>query len=412
MELNFDLINRLGTEYNEAYYLLDTQTFTNNYQNLLQAFQKYYSKTNIAYSYKTNYIPRFCSIVNKLGGYAEIVSSMELEVAKKIGVDYKKIYFNGPYKDFYAIEDLLINGGIINVDSLKDFEQVILVANKYPQKQLNIGVRINFNVGDGVVSRFGFDVDGPEINQFLDALSHQHNVNLIGVHTHFAQRSLKTWENRLSNLAIYIKPFLEKFNLKFISLGGGMYGNMHDSLKKQFADPIPSFKEYAEIAAKGFSEVISQFNLSENPELLIEPGSALAGDAMKFCAKIYSIKKVDSKNIATVKGSIYNINPTLNKKNPPISVFSKFASNLSVINKYDIAGYTCIESDYLYKDFEGNLHCGDYIVFSNVGSYSIVFKPPFILPNFSIIELTVDGVKVMKRQERFDDLFKTYNFEE
>ena len=95
MELNFDIINKLGIEYNEAFYIVDTQTFTNNYIKLKQAFQKYYSKTNIAYSYKTNYIPRFCSIVDKLGGYAEVVSSMEFELAKKIGVDYNKIYFNG-----------------------------------------------------------------------------------------------------------------------------------------------------------------------------------------------------------------------------------------------------------------------------------------------------------------------------
>jgi len=39
---------------------------------------------------------------------------------------------------------------------------------------------------------------------------------------------------------------------------------------------------------------------------------------MKFACKVESIKNIRGKDIATVLGSIYNINPTLNKKNPPV----------------------------------------------------------------------------------------------
>ena len=52
----------------------------------------------------------------------------------------------------------------------------------------------------------------------------------------------------------------------------------------------------------------------------------------------------------------------------------------------------------------------DLVVFDNVGSYSVVLKPPFILPNFPILELNKDEVKVVKRGETFDDLFHTYEF--
>ena len=110
-------------------------------------------------------------------------------------------------------------------------------------------------------------------------------------------------------------------------------------------------------------------------------------------------------------GSIYNINPTLNKKNPPITVMHDSAdSEAADYHDLDFAGFTCIESDYLYRGYDGPLAIGDFVVFENVGSYSVVLKPPFILPNFPILEITDHGIDIIKRQETFDDLFHTFNF--
>ena len=53
---------------------------------------------------------------------------------------------------------------------------------------------------------------------------------------------------------------------------------------------------------------------------------------------------------------------------------------------------------------------GDYLVFSNVGSYSIVFKPQFIMPNVPIIEYreTIGTYEIIKRQETMNDVFSTF----
>jgi diaminopimelate decarboxylase len=76
----------------------------------------------------------------------------------------------------------------------------------------------------------------------------------------------------------------------------------------------------------------------------------------------------------------------------------------------DFGGFTCIESDYLYRHFTGDLAKGDMVVFGNVGSYSIVLKPPFILPNFPVIDISEGDVEIIKRGETFDDLFHTFAF--
>ena len=79
------IIERLRAEYGEAFYLLDSAQFRKNFTELKAAFNDIYPNWNIAYSYKTNYTPKLCRIVNELGGYAEVVSEMELEIAKQVG---------------------------------------------------------------------------------------------------------------------------------------------------------------------------------------------------------------------------------------------------------------------------------------------------------------------------------------
>ena len=76
----------------------------------------------------------------------------------------------------------------------------------------------------------------------------------------------------------------------------------------------------------------------------------------------------------------------------------------------DMVGFTCIEGDVLYHDYCGCLAHGDAIVISNCGSYSLVMKPPFILPNFPVLDICGNGVEAIKRGEVFDDLFHTFKF--
>ena len=231
------------------------------------------------------------------------------------------------------------------------------------------------------------------------------NINLIGVQCHFATRSLDTWKPRAERML----KLLDGLNLNpsHIDLGGGLFGKMDESLKKQFDTEIPAYDDYAAAVALLFAEHYK--NKADKPLLLIEPGSALVGDCMQFASRVVNIKDVRGKAIATLLGSIYNINPTLNKKNPPIKVYAMGAKQTNYTD-LDFGGFTCIESDYLYRHFNGKLAQGDIVVFGNVGSYSVVLKPPFILPNFPIIELRGNGAELIKRGEVFDDLFHTFEF--
>lgn len=391
--------------YGDAFYLLDSEQFKNNYIELKSAFEQIYPNFNIAYSYKTNYIPKLCKIVDEMGGYAEVVSDMEMEIALRIGVSPEKIIWNGPYKNLSNVRKLLLMGGTVNIDSFYEIPFIKRLVQEYPNKIFNIGIRCNFDVNDGVLSRFGFDTESEDFYKALDLVKLSENIHFKGLQCHFASRNLKTWQPRAEGMI----NLVDKLNVmpEHIDLGGGLFGKMDESLKVQFDSYVPTYKEYADEVAPLFARHFG--NMDNPPQLLIEPGSAIVGDCMKFVSRLINIKSVRGKNIATLLGSIYNINPTLNKKNPPISVYHSGDTDKEYAN-LDFGGFTCIESDYLYRNYSGKLSVNDIVVFGNVGSYSIVLKPPFILPNFAILDISGETLEVIKRHECFDDLFQTFCF--
>lgn len=394
------LLVSIKEKYGEAFYILDSNQFEKNFLELKKEFKSVYPNFNIAYSYKTNYIPKLCHIIKTLGGYAEVVSEMELELALRIGVKYNNIIWNGPIKNIDIMEDYLINGGIVNIDSLDEFKIVKELCKKNCNCVFNLGIRVNFSVGDEVISRFGIDVESPDFYEVLDEISNNENMRLQNFQCHFAKRDIKYWPQRAKGMI----DLLEKTGVipNRIDLGGGLYGKMHDDLKKQFSIKIPNYIDYAKAAASLFNEKFG----NSGPELIIEPGSALVGDCMKFVGTIKTIKCIRGKYYASFMGSQKNISMT--SVNPPIEVihFSKGKK----YDNIDIVGYTCIEGDVLYKNYCGELAKGDMIIISNCGSYSIVMKPPFILPNFPIIDISSGQIEVIKKAESFDDLFKTYNY--
>lgn len=403
MILNKQVVNELRKEYGDAFYLLDSEQYRNNFLELRDSFRKIYSNFNIAYSYKTNYTPKFCKIVNELGGYAEIVSEMELEIALRVGVRPNRIIWNGPIKNSKKLEDFLVAGGTDNIDSIEELEVVKNIAEKHPDKTLNLGIRCNYEVNDGVVSRFGFDVDSEGFKNVLAFVTSTPNVHFINFQCHFAKRQIEYWPARAKGMV----ELIDRLGIipERIDIGGGLFGKMADSLKAQFTNEIPDYQAYAEAAARVFAEYFADKDVK--PELLIEPGSAVVGDCMKFVGTVKTIKNVRGKWFATILGSQKNISMT--GINPPMEVIAMGGEQKEYEN-LDMVGFTCIEGDVLYRNYNGKLAHEDAIVISNCGSYSLVMKPPFILPNFPVLDICGEKTEVIKRGEVFDDLFHTFNF--
>ncbi len=403
MEINKKIIKELQAEFGEAFYLLDSVQFRKNYTELKAAFNDIYPNWNIAYSYKTNYTPKLCKIVNELGGYAEVVSEMELEIAKRVGCKMDRVIWNGPIKNVPIMEQFLLDGGTVNIDSKEELEQVKDIHARHADKLIHVGIRCNYDVNDGVVSRFGFDIDGEEFMEAVRFAITTDNVKFINFQCHFAKRQIAYWPARAKGMV----DLIDRLGIipERIDIGGGLFGKMADSLRVQFSCEIPDYETYAKAAAQVFADYFADKNVK--PELLIEPGSAVVGDCMKFVGTVKTIKNVRGKWIATVLGSQKNISMT--GINPPMEVIA-MGGEQKKYKDLDFVGFTCIEGDVLYHNYTGKLAHQDVIVISNCGSYSLVMKPPFILPNFPVLDISEGKTEVIKRQENFDDLFHTFNF--
>lgn len=403
MEINKNVICGLRKEYGDAFYLLDSAQFKKNFQELKEAFGKIYPNFNIAYSYKTNYTPKFCRLVNEMGGYAEVVSEMELEIARRVGCKPERIIWNGPIKNPAIVEEFLLEGGCINIDGREELAMIKAIHERHADKRITVGIRCNYEVNDGVVSRFGFDIDSDDFKEAVEFATKTENVHFINFQCHFAKRQIEYWPARAKGMV----ELIDRLGIipERIDIGGGLFGKMADSLKAQFTSVIPDYTAYAEAAARVFADYFADKEVK--PELIIEPGSAVVGDCMKFVGTIKTIKNVRGKWIASVMGSQKNISMT--GINPPMEVIP-MGGEPQEYKDLDMVGFTCIEGDVLYHNYTGKLAHEDAIVISNCGSYSLVMKPPFILPNFPVLDISEGKTELIKRGETFDDLFHTFVF--
>ena len=245
-------IERIKEQYGLPCYVFDEEAFRNNYQNLKDTLTASYSKYEIAYSYKTNYAPKICSVVKSMGGYAEVVSDMEYEIAKIIGYENDFIVYNGPFKG-PKMEEHLCNGGILNIDNLEELNRVICFANEQ-RREFKVGLRLNINVGQKFISRFGIDAESEDLEDGVNRLRNCQYTRLVGLHCHIGQsRSLAAWKARTTQMLTLADKYIDDIP-EYIDLGSGMFGDMAPDLLQQFTVDVPTYSEYARVTAKLVAE--------------------------------------------------------------------------------------------------------------------------------------------------------------
>ncbi len=411
--LKADKVNELLSKYGSPLYVFHSDEFRENYFNLLNSIRSYYPKYNIAYSYKTNYTPAICKIVKELGGVAEVVSDMEYRLAKRLGYESGQIVYNGPVKGNGLFEHLL-DGGVSNIDSLDELNKVVALAENHPEKQISIAFRVNIDIGQGFISRFGLDAYEDdrecELKTAFRIAGSKSNIKVVGLHCHVGRsRSLEAWKSRIRIMFTLVDRYFDSPPV-FIDLGSGMNSVMEPTLAEQFGGHIPTFEEYAEIVGNSMKEKYGSLSEDSQPILYTEPGTTLISGCMSFLGTVESIKNVKGKDYVTFDCCGGNMGDICHLKNLPITVYHKH-ENGQEIKDATFVGYTCLEHDHIYEGFNGELAVGDVVQFRNVGSYSNVFKPPFILPNCAMVQIDSTGnASLIKEPENFDDIFHTYVF--
>lgn len=378
----------------KSFYLLDIDRFDNDLHLLLDEFKTYYTNTKLAYSFKTNYIPDLCLHVKEKGMYAEVVSEMEYEYAVHLGFEKQSIIYNGPNKSSKSLQDAVCNGSIVNIDSFGELKGIKKIIDNNIQENSNkvqLALRLNFS---DYKSRFGID---EEILPLVMNYISKHNMKIVGLHCHIMPENKSHFHYEIITqkvLSVYQKYFINNGDFDFINMGGGFISDMPISLKKQLSFEPSTFKDYSRAIALTFSDFFK--NKDNTPQLIIEPGLSVVANCLRFYSKVLNVKK--GLNVVICDGSIYNIKPTKNKLNLPTIKVSHSNGFDDEEKEYTVTGSTCMEDDIMYTGKFKGLKVGDILEFSNVGAYSVVLYPPFIVPQKAIFKIE-DEKNVMIRNE-------------
>ncbi len=395
------------------FYVVDRGRFEANFDELSRAFRSRYIPFNLAYSYKTNYIPYLCEIIKHKGGRAEVVSRMEYDLALRIGQPPETIIFNGPVKTADDIRLALDNGSLINVDSRPELDLVINYAKAHPDKDVPIGLRINIGLSDEAgrshiqnslkVGRFGLDPACLEAES--RKLKAGNNLRIVSLHGHTSTTDRSPWcfeviTRTLCDIAAAHFPD----SVKSINVGGGFFGRMHPDMP---FENVPTFDAYAEAIGGVLSN--HTWVQQKKPTLIIEPGVAMVADSVAFVTKVVSVKTIRDRVFVTVDGSAFHAKPTFHTLNLPHQVITQQERPNAL---YDVVGATCMEKDILLSAITAPLpQPGDYIRIDNVGAYTLVMTPPFIIPAPAILADEGQGkYQLIRQKQTLEAIFSSYVF--
>lgn len=410
----YDELKHLDDNYGTPFYIFNKDNLVQNYKEIETAFKSRYENFIIGYSYKTNYLPYLCKMIIELGGYAEVVSRLEYELALKVDQPPNEIIFNGPLKTYEDIKFAINNESIINLDSFYEIEHIKKISQELQDldKEIKIGLRVNLQfIKDGVsniqeglsISRFGFTIQDGGFEKAVKMLNSIDNVTITGLHGHTSTTSREIWiyekiTKTLCDLANKHLPI----TVEYIDIGGGIYGKVP---KEMISKKLPTFDDYAEAICKIMNE--NPWLEDRNPALILEPGTAMVANALDFVTKVIEIKNVKDNNFVLVDGSAMNSKPTFHKLNNPVEVLKE--KDVDDYDTYDLVGYTCMEKDYLINKLElKKLNRGDYIKIKNVGAYTIVLTPPFIKEEPPILVKDDGKYREIRKRQSVDNFFLDY----
>lgn len=366
------------------------------------ALNKYFTKSILSYSLKTNSLPYILRMIKHYNGYCEVVSHDEYELARLSGFKIENIVYNGPLKSKETFLEAIQNGAIVNIETGSEIEWL----KDLPQNSTySIGIRINIDLGiispedakdNEDYSRFGFSVENGEFEIALLKLSKLANIKLNGLHVH---RTTKTRSvDVYKKLGEFVGYVSNKYSLSlsYVDMGGGFYGIMENK---------PTFQDYCKAIKKGLEKNLNLDKLT----IIVEPGNAIITSAIDFISSVIDVKKIRDFHIITTDGSRNDLDPTYQKTRYFYDVISENES-VEEVSLQIVSGGTCMENDKIFEMTDSNiLSVGDKILYKKVGAYTLTQSPLFIrfFPNIYLKER--EKYRLIRKKWSASDFFDIFD---
>lgn len=407
-QINYSTLIYLSSKFGTPFYIMNGEKYRENIGRFLGAFRKRYDRVIAGYSFKTNYVPALCQIALQEGCFAEVVSEMEYELARKIG--FEKIIFNGPIKRAHIFEKALAAGSIINLDSEYEVDMVCAYKREHPTFEAKVGIRININLtdesGNSTIQsglrfgRFGFPdtILGRNIERLKES-----GVKVISIHGHTSTSDRAVLNYRI--ISKYMLAVCEQFllnDLEYFDIGGGFFGAAPEGMD---LTGRPKYEDYANCVLDVC--MANEWFMVRRPWIVIEPGSSVVSNVFTYYTRVYQNKKVGKVNFVMVDGTVFDVKPTMHSNNLPHHVFR--ANEIPDTYICDVVGSTCMEKDVMLKEVTlPKLEPGDFIQFKGVGAYTICLTPTFINYVEPILMMEAGEYIEVRRRQNIEDIISIY----
>lgn len=364
-----------------ARYVFDKDVFVRNVADLRESCARTGMRTILAYSVKTNPHRAVLDAVREAGMYAEVVSPYEYRLVAGIGFPLERIIYNGVIPDPAGKAKAAACGGIVNVDSFYELEQIDRKAHDSGQ-MIEVGIRVCPEVQNGIQSRFGVAPGSDEYEAMVGLARDSGWTSISGIHCHSTgARDLPRWKMKVWQMMRLARGI----GARYVDLGSNFYGPMDPRMAEQFQTEIPGFGDYASLIAEALSVVYGN-DTGSWPCIILEPGTPVVADTVSIEAEVLNIRVTNGRTIATVNCSVYDCGFAYLTKRIPFDV--EHMGSGERYSDVDICGHTCVEIDRLYDGYTGELAIGDKLIFRNLGAYSVSMSNWFIEPP---LELVVKG---------------------
>jgi diaminopimelate decarboxylase len=402
----------LAEKYGTPLYVYDVAMIRENCRSFTETFAKLGLQAKAAYASKAFSSIAMLQVVDQEGLCLDVVSEGELYTAVQANFPPEKIHLHGNNKSerelAMAVEH---NIGCIVIDNFFEIELLEKLLQKQ-NKKMDVLIRITPGIESNTHhyimtgnedSKFGFHLQNGQAEQALEMLYKHKSIRFKGFHCHIGSQIFET-EGFLMAVDVlfeYISMWKDKYGYvpEVINTGGG-FGIRYTS--GQMPLSLPTYVEKIAAAVENHAEILD----IPLPELWVEPGRAIAGNAGITLYTIGSMKQIPGvRNYISIDGGMTdNLRPALYGAEYEAVLANKAQKTAN--ETVSVAGKCCESGDMLIWDLPvPAVEHGDILAVFSTGAYGYSMASHYNrLPKAAVV-FVEDGLdKLVVRRESYRDV--------
>ncbi|HAP32612.1 MAG TPA: diaminopimelate decarboxylase [Firmicutes bacterium] len=366
----------LAGQYGTPLFVMDEELLRKNCRRFRNALRQYYPHGQVIFAGKAFLVLAMARILGEEGLGLDVVSGGELYTALKAEFPAERLFFHGNNKSVVELTEALDAGvGRVVVDSIMELDDIIALARENGKK-----VAVLLRVRPGVEahtheyiqtgqedSKFGFALEKEAMEAVQRALSVPQHLQLTGFHCHIGSQIFQIEPFALAaRTMIHFMALVRQqtgFVASQLNMGGGL------GIRYRSSDAPPTIEAFV----ANLTTAVLQAAKEEDfplPELLLEPGRAICGEAGITLYRVGVIKNIPGirRYVSVDGGMMDNIRTALYGADYEAVLANK--ANREGVGNVTIAGKACESGDILiYESFLPQVEKGDLLAIFSTGAY-------------------------------------------